>query len=149
MKDYSFFQIVMLIFPIPFFSFWGLPLSGVMKFQKVNPLEAQIKQRYVYMNFLTIPLDFQIHWSFGSLAIQRPWAYPIMCSRKTSVDKKVELTPHFSGVDHHLQSAKVRQRWDQSWSWSGSSNNELGVRRGIQYCIWTLSAQMVNWNNTL
>ena len=36
-----------------------------------------------------------------------------MCSSKISVDKKLELTPDFSGVDP-LHSAEVRQRWSQS-----------------------------------
>ena len=80
---------------------------------------------------------------FGSLANQRQWAYPIMSSRKLSVDRKVELTLHGSRVtpNYHNelrwdrdgtgarararvdlpppppQWAHVRQRWNQSQSW--------------------------------
>ena len=61
-----------------------------------------------------------------------------MCSRRLSVDKKVELTSYFSGVDPP-QSTEVRQRWDQSWSQIGPPPPPQGVQVRQMGTEWELT----------
>ena len=73
-----------------------------------------------------------------------------MRSRKISVDKKVELTPDFSGVDPP-QSAEVRQTWD--WRWSQSEPPPLPLNSGQKvqhkYGSGTLSASGIDPSPTI
>ena len=63
--------------------------------------------------------SFMICLAFWLIGYPKAMSPFNMQNRKLSVDKKVEFTPHFSGVDPP-QSAEVRQRWGHSWSQSGS-----------------------------